>query len=350
MSGPLLFERYPALAAIPWLRLADLPTPVQPLPIDHGQSWVKRDDLTSQVYGGNKIRKLEFILAKARARGAQHLITAGAAGSHHALATATFARQLGFTCTLVLFPQPLSPHVREVLLTDFALGAELRFTPRMTAVPTALLAARFAHWRERTFTIAPGGSDATGSLGYVNAALELGQQIERGELPVPDVIVVAAGTLGTSAGLAVGLALLDLPARIVASRITSRLVTNERALHNLVRATCAAVQRYGVSVSAEAASQRLTLSHDQVGTGYGHSTPAAEHARAVFRQHGLGLDTTYTAKAAADFLALRAAQPAARMLFWHTLSAVMPPVELPSVDVLPARFRAFLRPGPPLAP
>jgi 1-aminocyclopropane-1-carboxylate deaminase/D-cysteine desulfhydrase-like pyridoxal-dependent ACC family enzyme len=356
-NGPLLFQRYPRLSSIPWVRLATVPTPVQPLHLQHApggsdpinahgsaiRSWVKRDDCTSPVYGGNKIRKLEFLLARAKARRAERLITAGAAGSHHALATAVFGRQLDFAASLVLFPQPMTPHVREVLLTDAALGAELRYAPRMTSVPTALLGARLAHWRERTFTIVPGGSDVTGTLGYVNALLELGTQIDQGELDVPDFIVVAAGTLGTAAGIAIGLALLDLPTRLVATRITSRLVTNERALHGLIRDTCSLLQRHDVPASASGAIARIRLAHDQVGAGYGQSTAAAEEACKVFASAGLALDTTYTAKAAAEFLSLRASQPAATLLFWHTLSATMPPVDLPPESVLPAPFRAYLQ-------
>ncbi len=345
MSEPLLFQRYPQLRTIPWVSLATLPTPVQPLELELGpqvQAWVKRDDLTSAVYGGNKIRKLEFLLAHARMHGAQRLITAGAAGSHHGLATAVFGHQLGFATTLVLFPQPVTPHVREVLLTDLAFEAELRFTARMTMVPTALIGARLAHWRERTVTIPPGGSNVTGALGYVNATLELGQQIEQGELRVPDIIVVAAGTLGTAAGIAIGLTMLGAATRLIAPRITSRLVTNERALHGLIRDTCAALQRRGVTVSADAAIERVTLTHDQVGAGYGQSTAAAEQAQAAFARVGLTLDTTYTAKAAAGFLSLPASRKDTRLLFWHTLSATMPSVELPSVQALPAAFRAYL--------
>ena len=351
MTLPPLFQRYPQLASIPWTQLASVPTRVEYIDVPATARaanaltglWVKRDDLTSDQYGGNKVRKLEFLLAKARARGAQRLITAGAAGSHHALATAVFGRQLGFQSTLVLFPQPLTPHVREVLLTDAALGAELRFTPRMTMVPTALMGARIAHWRERTYSIVPGGSDATGSLGYVNATIELGEQIARGELPAPDTIALAAGTLGTTAGITVGLTLLDLPTRVVATRITSRLVSNERNLHALIRSTCELLGTHGVPVDAESASKRLTLIHDQIGPGYGQSTRAAEEAMAWFAQFGLTLDITYTAKAAAGLLELLPREKAGRVLFWHTLSAVMPPVALPSVEQLPRPFRNYLQ-------
>jgi 1-aminocyclopropane-1-carboxylate deaminase/D-cysteine desulfhydrase-like pyridoxal-dependent ACC family enzyme len=347
-AKPLLFDRYPELAGIPWLGLAEVPTPVQPiaLPPGRAETWIKRDDLTSQIYGGNKVRKLEFLLAHAAARGAKRLITAGAAGSHHALATAVFGRQTGFGVSLVLFPQPLTDHVRAVLLTDAALGAELRFTPRMTMVPAALTGARLAYWRERIQMIPPGGSNEIGTLGYINATVELAQQIENRELPMPETIVLAIGTLGTAAGIAIGLSLLQLPVRLVATRITSKLVANERALRGLIQKTCGLLQRHGVSVSAEDAWRRITISHEQIGPGYGQGTEMAEAARAAFQRIGLTLDLTYTAKAAADFMAAAGRSPRGPVLFWHTLSASMPAVQLPSPEALPPQFRAYLLGAP----
>jgi D-cysteine desulfhydrase len=340
-NTPLLFQKYPEASSLPHIPLATLPTPVEPLTL-LPNTWIKRDDLTSPVYGGNKVRKLEFILAHARSRGARRLITAGAAGSHHALATTIYGRQLGFEVTLILFPQPLTDHVQQVLLADHALGAELRFTPRMTMVPPALTAARFLYWRERVHVIAPGGSDPYGTIGYINAALELGGQIQRGEVPEPELIVVAAGTMGTAAGLAIGLTMLGARTRVVGTRITSRLVANELGLNRLIRDTCALLARHGVAVNAAVAGDRVRLSHDQVGTGYGRTTPAADTAIESFARIGIELDVSYTAKAAADLVQLRAGQPNAPILFWHTLSASVPQVA-PGSQPLPPSFQSYLQ-------
>src|SRR5690606_7123727 len=131
--APALFRRFPELAArIPWLPLGSFPTSVEPLdldgPVPSGvRLLVKRDDLGARPYGGNKVRKLEFILAEAKRRGAERLITVGAVGSHHALATTVYGRAHGFRVTLVLFPQQMNEHVRRILLLDYALGAELRY-------------------------------------------------------------------------------------------------------------------------------------------------------------------------------------------------------------------------------
>ncbi len=348
---PALFRRYPELAArIPWLPIGEFPTPVQPLdlgPATQGaQLWIKRDDLSAQPYGGNKVRKLEFILADAKSRGIERLITIGAVGSHHALATALYGRAHGFRVALVLFPQPMNEHVRRVLLLGHALGAELRFTPRMETVPGAMLAARLAHRGQRFCVVAAGGSDPVGTLGYVSAGLELAEQIADGQAPRPDVVHVAAGTLGTAAGIAIGFALAGLDVAVSAVRITGRIVTNERALARLVSRTLAHLRKAGLaSAPRRAAVLRLvTIRHGFLGDGYGHETAAGREAAALFRDAGLILDPTYTAKAAAGMLASVRAQRGGVHLFWHTLSAHEPIDMLDGVSAeeLPEPFRRLL--------
>lgn len=348
-----LFRRYPdAAGRLPWTPLCTLPTPIEPLALavpnaDGTRLWVKRDDQSGLPYGGNKPRKLEFILAHARARGATRLITAGATGSHHALATTVFGRALGFDVTLVLFPQPLTDHVRRTLLLGHALGAELRWSPRMELIPLELLRARRAYPNERVFVIAPGGSDPVGTLGYVSAALELAEQVEAGEAPEPEAIHVAGGTLGTAAGIAVGCALAGLVTRVRAVRITSRLIANDRALRRLVAGTVRLLHAAGIPAPPpQAALDRVRVSHDQIGEGYGRPTARAGAATEAFAAAGVALDPTYTSKAAADFLDAAARPNDGVRLFWNTLSGVEPdaPDAIPTDD-LPRPFRRYLAGG-----
>ena len=346
MQERALFRKFPSLTkTLPWLPLAQLPTPVERIDITHhDDAWIKRDDLSALPYGGNKIRKLEFLLAAARARNARRIITVGAAGSHHALATTVYARALGLDVTLVLFPQPLTPHVREVLLLDASYGAELRYTRRMELVPAALFATTLRYRKQNAFVIPAGGSDATGTLGYVDAALELAEQIAAGLLPEPRRVVVAAGTLGTAAGLALSFQIAGLRTRIDAVRITSRLVTNERVLARLVRGADALLQRYGAPAhDTESAIARVTLRHDEIGRGYGHETTAAARATEQFEQKQIALDPTYTAKAAAAFLKMQDGNDGP-VLFWQTLSASAPPrLKNVSEEDLPLPFQRYLQ-------
>jgi D-cysteine desulfhydrase len=346
---PPLLRRFPALAErLPWLPLGAFPTPVERLRFERfgDGHWVKRDDLSGTMYGGNKVRKLEWLLAEARRQGAERLITLGAAGSHHALATTAYGRALGFQVTLALFPQPLTPHVREVLLRHHALGAELWYSPRMELLPLAVLAARRAHRGQRCFVVAAGGSDPHGTLGYVNAALEVAEQIRSGALPEPEAVHLAMGTMGTAAGLAIGFALADLPVQVRAVRITSRIVTNAWALRSLVRRTLALLEKDVPQLpSMEAVLGRIHVEHRCIGRGYGHETADGRRAAELFAEAGLTLDPTYTAKAAVAFLDALERRPARPHLFWHTLSAAEPPLPegAAGIDTLPPRFRRYLQ-------
>jgi D-cysteine desulfhydrase len=357
-----LFRRERRLTArMPRIAIAALPTPVEQVHVRvHGADHVvlvKRDDICAEGYAGNKVRKLEFLLAEAMSRQAGRLVTAGATGSHHAFATAYHGRRLGFDVSLVLFPQKLTPHVRDMLLLDHAVGADLCWASRMETVPWGMWRERFRHRGQAACIIPPGGSSVTGTLGYVNGALELAEQVESGAAPRPSSVYVAAGTLGTVAGIAIGLAWSGLDVPVIATRITSRIVTNERVLAALVRETVARLAAAGATVPDAAAALRLIdMRHDQIGPGYGRTTNAAEEASRVFAEVGLRLDVTYTAKSAAslldDFANARPANAAGRVagagagppLFWHTLSAVEPRDLLADVSTagMPPRFARYL--------
>jgi D-cysteine desulfhydrase len=347
--SPALFRWFPELRErLAWVPLGRYPTPVERLRVQsvQGGLFIKRDDLTGEPYGGNKLRKLEFILAEAQKQGAERLITVGAAGSHHALATTLYGRSLGFKTTLVLFPQPLTAHVRDVVTLDHALGAELRFVPLLEAIPAGVLAARIAHRKERCYVVAPGGSDPLGTLGYVSAGLELAEQVSAGLLPPPDTIHVSAGTLGTAVGIVLGLQLAGMRSRVVATRIAGRLVTNAWAARRLARRTATVLRGAGeLRVDADAALSTLTLTHRQIGRGYGHPTIDSRRAVEVFRELGIVLDTTYTAKAAVSFLdEAQYDASGSTHLFWHTLSSTTPTVskDSPGLGSLPARARRYL--------
>ena len=348
-DSPALFRGFPALVErLPWVPLGLRRTPVEVIRLETAtgarEVLVKRDDLSGELYGGNKLRKLEFILAEAERRGAGRLITAGAAGSHHALATTLYGRIRGFEVELVLFPQSLTDHVREILLMAHAAGARLRFVRRMEMVPLGIAAARARHWRQKPYVVAPGGSDAVGTLGYVNAGLELAEQL--GEMQVrPAAVHVAAGTLGTAAGLAIGLALAGVMLPVRATRITGRIVANERALRSLIAGALARLRACDIDVpDTDDIARSVQLRHQHIGSGYGRETEAGREATRVFASAGLLLDPTYTAKAAADLLSTPPDEP---VLFLHTLSATAPVDLVRKADpaTLPIPFRRYILEG-----
>lgn len=337
-----MFRALPALEGhLPWVRLGEWPTPVERIEGPAGFSgelWVKRDDLSSPHYGGNKVRKLEYLLADARRLGAGRLITTGVVGSHHCLATAVHGRRVGLPTSLVLFPQPVTAHSTAMEALNRAWADEVRECSTFATQPFVEAALRWRRRREEPYVIPGGGSSAVGTLGYVAAALELAEQVRAGELPRPDTITVAAGTLGTVAGLAIGAAMTDLTDRIVAVRIVPSTVANVWTLSRLVEGASRLLADAGAPVAdTRAAVDRAGLVDAYFGAGYGHGTEAGARATEWFGGRGLTLDPSYTAKTAAavlDRLAAESGGPGTRggvHLYWHTLSSVLPP-SAPGLD------------------
>lgn len=342
MSSPNpLFRWAPALEdRIPWLQLGEWPTPVErldPPPGFSGELWVKRDDRSSGLYGGNKIRKLEYLIADAKAAGAGRLITTGVVGSHHCLATSVHGRRYGLPTSLVVFPQPMTPHAVEMAALNEAWADDLRRCSSFATQPFVEAAARWRARKDTPYVIPGGGSNALGVLGYVGAALELAEQVRRGELQRPATITVAAGTLGTVAGLAVGVALTDVADRVVAVRIVPSTIANIWTLSRLVEGVVRVLADAGAPApDARAAVDRVDMVGDYYGAGYGHPTEAGAEAEEWFRPRGLELDPTYTAKTGAALLDRLPGQSGVH-LYWHTLSAVEPGPPHDDQPALPAR-------------
>jgi D-cysteine desulfhydrase len=318
-------------------RLGRYPTPVErldALSTDAAELWIKNDGLVSELYGGNKVRKLELLLARAEARGARRIVTAGAAGSHQLLATALFGRERGFEVAAALCPQPRSAHAEHTLAAAIALGATVERAASMASVP--LVVARML--RRGDFFVAPGGAGLTGTVGYLRAVAELVEQLRRDELPEPDLIVAPLGSGGTVAGLLAGVVREGLRAQVVGVDVVGPAA--------LGRARVIA-QAWGVLRGANDPSgpirlgSRLSVDDSWLGRGYGWATPEADEAARTAEILGLSLDPTYTAKAFAACLSLvggrgfswhpgralpaairavRAGKPL-RVLYWHTLSA-----------------------------
>ena len=325
-----LFRAFPQAAErIPWMPLGDWPTPVERIvavPDDfRGQLWVKRDDRSSPVYAGNKVRKLEYLLADARRRGTARVITTGVVGSHHALATCVHAARLGLPTTLVVFPQPMTGHARKITALNEEWADDIRRCGSFATQPFAEAAARWRHRHEAPYVIPGGGSSPLGTLGHVGGALELAGQVRAGEAPRPDVLWVAAGTLGTLAGLSIGAAMMDLADRVVGVRIVPGAVANELVLGRLVEGAVRILREAGIPApDPRLVLDRVELLGGWLGGGYGHPTEAGAEATAWFGARGVELDPSYTAKTAAAVLSGMRREPGATHLYWHTLSGTAP--------------------------
>jgi D-cysteine desulfhydrase len=349
---PALLRRHPALRALPRAPFVTAPTPVEPLSLPGlppGACFVKRDDRSCPLYGGNKPRKLEFVLGAAAARGTRRLVTTGGVGTHHGLATTILGRSLGMATTVVCVPQPPSEHVREQLAALLAFGAEIRFARGVpgAAARTAWALARASLAGERPLLVPTGGSSALGDVGFVSAACELAEQVEAGRLPAPAEIYVPVGSGGTLSGLVLGLALAGLRTRVVGVLVTDILPPGPRRIGALARATLALLRRVDHSLPEVALDpQAFEIVRAQLGPGYGAPTEAARAAAALARDAGLALETTYTAKCLAELMARAAAgrlrTPA---LFWNTYNSVDYRAHAPAAPAaaaLPPALRAWL--------
>ncbi len=317
------------LLGMPYLSLAALPTPVEShadFAKAHGMGafYIKRDDRTHPYYGGNKVRKLGFLLAHAKQNGYPTVMTFGGAGSNHALATALFAQKLGMRALLVLGPQHNSRHVGANLLASLKTNATLFPCDWKDTSATAARAVHLA-WKADgmpPFIIPSGGSSPLGTLGYVNAALELHRQVQEGILPVPDLLYVTSGTMGTCVGLTLGLRLAGMNTRVMGVRVTKAPYTSLERAKTLFKTTNLLLQQGDHAISLFPWEEaRFSLRDDFFGGDYALFTPEGVAAVQCARQEvALQLEGTYTGKTFAALLADAATGRLAgkNVLFWNT--------------------------------
>lgn len=302
---PHLHARFPEAAAnLPYLRLGCGPTPVREL---QPGLWVKDEGAYGDGrWGGNKVRKLEWILADARHRGRRTILTFGALGTNHGLATARYAAEAGLHAAVAVVDQPLDDHVRANLARLEASGATVHHT--RTPARTRLLAPYLLLRHRRPYLLPAGGSSPVGVLGYVEAALELAAQIEAGALPRPGAVVCAVGTGGTLAGLSLGLRLAGLgDIRVEGVIVNDRLPLGPRRIAALAGRTAALLRDRGARVPDGAAPdpRRVCVPTDALGPGYGHPTAEGEAAVVLGRALGLPIESVYTGKALGRLLRVR---------------------------------------------
>ena len=315
------------LARFPRLALAHLPTPLEPMPrlsaaLGGPEIWVKRDDCTGLSTGGNKTRKLEFLMAEAMQQGADMVMTQGATQSNHARQTAAAAARLGLGCHILLEDRTGSTahnynHNGNVLL-DHLHGATTEMRPSggdMNAELEAAAEGRRAEGRT-VYTIPGGGSNPTGALGYVNAAFEILAQANDAGI-VFDHFITATGSAGTQAGLVAGLKAMNAGLPLLGIGVRA---PRDRQEENVFALAAATAEKLGCGGSVTPAD--VVANCDYVGDGYGIPTPGCLEAISLFAEYeGLLLDPVYSAKAAAGMIDMirggefRSGQ---RILFLHT--------------------------------
>ena len=327
---PILFQKYPHLRQeIAWLPLGQFPTPIHRLThleqeLGFNSLWIKRDDLSGPLGGGNKVRKLEYLLAEARKKSYKTLFTTGPQGSNHVRATMEYGKVSGFHCDCLLFDQPQS----EFSETNFQYIRMCADRVHTTSNWVAFIAhygqeyfIQFTKFHRKRYFLPPGGSSPIGCIGYVNAAFELKAQIDAGVLPEPTLIFVALGTCGTMAGLIVGAKLAGLKSRIIGVRVVDRIVANAWSVARLARKTLKLIRVPLKKIKA----CEIEIWEQDFGRGYALPTEASLRAIEMMQEYeGIRLESTYTGKTLAGLIHYVKTQRCEkqRILFWHTYGGV----------------------------
>ncbi|PZO04506.1 MAG: D-cysteine desulfhydrase [Alphaproteobacteria bacterium] len=297
------------LARFPRIRLAHLPTPLEPLPrLSHALGvdlWIKRDDCTGLAGGGNKTRKLEFLLGEAWAQDADTLVTQGAVQSNHVRQTVAAAVANGMACEVILEERTGSKATDYTengnVLMDRLFGAVIRRVPGGSDMPAELerTAEEIRARGGRPYIIPGGGSNAVGALGYVDCAREIVVQADELDLKI-DRIVTATGSAGTHAGLVAGLAVMGADIPVLGIGVRAPKEKQEANVLKLTRETAALLGH-----PDRIRDDMVVADCDYVGEGYGLIDAAViEALKLAARTDGIVLDPVYTGKAMKGLIAL----------------------------------------------
>jgi len=339
---PILFNAYPNLEGkVPWESiLTGIPSKVdrltdleEHLNIKTGAIYIKRDDKIHNVYGGNKLRKFEFIIGEALKKKKKGVITLGGIGTNHGLACAIITKELGLRCELFLSLQPLTWHVQRTLLLSDYFGAKLHFAKSFEFGVFKSLLFRLFH--PKYYLMSNGGSPILGvgtplgSIGFINAMFELKKQMDEGSIPVPDVIFVPAGTSGTAAGLTAGCKLLGLKIKVYPVKVSMDIVVNPKRLIKTANKSIKFLRKRDDSIpDVKVGKNDFQLIKGYLGSGYGTKTLKGQNAVDLIqdlegKKSGFLLETTYTGKTMAamiDFLE-KEENKSKTVLFWNTYNS-----------------------------
>jgi L-cysteate sulfo-lyase len=315
------------LSRFPRVRLAHLPTPLEALPrlsehLDGPNLYIKRDDCTGLATGGNKTRKLEFLMAEALQEKADTIITQGAVQSNHARQTAAAAARLGMGCELLFENRVQDPDDAYLnsgnVLLDRLLGANMHHYPKATDMNQAMsdLADELRRKGKRPYIIPGGGSNPVGALGYVNCVLELLAQANDQGLVI-DHLVHATGSTGTQAGLIVGLKAMHSGIPLLGIGVNAPKDLQEENVYKLAVETADYIGAGGCVQRDD-----VVANCDYVGEGYGITTDSMKEAVSLLaRLEGILADPVYSGKGLAglfDLIRTGCFRKGENVVFLHT--------------------------------
>lgn len=356
-----LFVHYPALKEkLPYVSLATLPTPVLKLKRISTKLgvdvYIKRDDLTGGVdsqgvslYGGNKVRKLEFLLGQACALGAKKVMTFGCVGSNHAVATVVHAHRLGMHTICMLKHQPPSHVVQRNLLMQLKYKSELHYNANNTIRNLNAFIVWLEHYKKDgqvPYIIPTGGSTVLGSIGFVNAVFELVEQIKQGMMPKPSYIYVPCGSCATAAGLLLGCKASGLDSQIVAVAVEPDEIPGfAQTIGSLFIETNKFLRALDSSFpECSYTDKDLRVDFNFTGPEYGiFTTEGMQAQNFLLDEENISLEGTYTAKAFASLLHDAKQPKGGVVLFWNTYCGLDFSTHLKGIDYrkLPQCFHYY---------
>jgi 1-aminocyclopropane-1-carboxylate deaminase/D-cysteine desulfhydrase-like pyridoxal-dependent ACC family enzyme len=351
-----LFRKFPILEEkLPRAAFGTFPTPVKKLEqlgqrIGSDKLYIKLDNLSGNEYGGNKVRKLEFLFGQALHDQHKEVMTFGCAGSNHAAATAVYAHKLGLKSISMLLPQPNAHSVRKNLLLSFSSDAQLYHYENISDLPAGVSRQRKLH-KQKTgqfpYEIPAGGSSPEGVCGFVNAAFELKEQIDSGEIPLPDRVYLPIGTMGTAVGLLLGFKALGMPTKVIGIRVTSEHFVNTPKALKLFRETNSLLHKLDPAFpELDISADDIIIRHEFFGVKYGlYTEQAMEAVKTIKETEGTLLEGTYTGKALAGLISdvKNGSLENNAALFWNTYNSVDFSNKINSIDYhkLPPEFHRY---------
>lgn len=357
----LLFNAFPILGKkINHISLGNYPTQIKKLSnlekqLDHHHIYIKRDDLSAgthsnkKLFGGNKVRKLEFLLADAITKNANTIITLGDAGSNHAVTTAAYSEMLNLKTIYMLSPQEKADYVKRNLKLGLFYNAKLHIYPSEELRDLMIIGKSIRLHQKygiHPYIISSGGSSKIGMLGYVNAAFELKKQIKEGLLPEPDYIYVPFGSMGTALGLILGLKAAKLKSKVIPVSISD--YKGDSIIINALTKTNSFIHSLDPSFPLlDLSIQDIGIRNEFVGSGYACFTPEGNEAISLLNEtESITLDGTYSAKAFAAMIHdIRNKQihPEETILFWNTYCSENFEKETKEIDYhnLPSDFYTY---------
>jgi len=341
---PFLFKRYPNLKnKVPWFPiLTNTPTNIDRLTklenyldYNEGELYIKRDDKDHHIYGGNKLRKFEFIFGNVIKKKKKGIVTVGGIGTNHGAACAIICKNLQppIECKLYLFPQPVTWHVQRSLLLFDYFGLKLHLSSGDVSAFIRAILFRFFH--PKFYFMFPGGSPlfgfgtSLGTLGFINAVLELKEQIDNGIIPEPDIIFVPGGSTGTSAGLIAGCKLFGLKTRVHVVAVYADFLANPSAVKRNANKAIKFLRKCDKTIpKIRITEEDFELIKGYLGSGYGIKTVSSQDAVDLLydlegKDKRFKFETTYTGKTLAgmlDFLK-KEENKHKKVLFWNTYNS-----------------------------